>query len=128
MGRCSSFRWGLDPDQPLAFEGLHLLGLCRARGAGCIPPSTPTCSVCSVPAAAGRATRCRGTGRTGSGSGVASGAEIQVQLPLLTETSPLLLANRFLRFLTLHAVSVGVWWAGVAVARDSAQLCKRRLG
>lgn len=87
-----------------------------------------TCTPRSV-RAAGRS----GTGRMGQGSGVAPGAEIQVQLLLLTEASPLLLANRFLCFLTPRccrwaAEGVRQRRAGANVPRGSAPLCGRRLG
>lgn len=77
-----------------------------------MPHTTHWCAPWPVHAAVAEPLAAVGRGGWGSSLGVAPGAKIQVQLPLLTETSPLLLANRFLCFLTLHALSV----AGALVA------------
>lgn len=111
-GSCSGFWQGFDPYQPLAFEWSPSPS---AWGASHQAHSCALYVQCTLlPAEPLTAVEWEGWGST---SGIAPGAEIQVHLPLLTETSPLLLANQFLCFLTLHAVFVARASAAEGVRR-----------
>lgn len=80
------------------------------------------------PGAARRRRSPRGQEGWGSGLGVAPGAEIQVGLPLLTEASPLLLAHRFLCFLTLREAAGSAARCWCHRDKGPTRSCSRSLG